>query len=122
MAGGDHGDLDHDVPHCAGTRRSMIRMCKVCGDWHDLEAWPEKCVRHSKSSAPHVISDTMIPTKHMATGEVLDSKSKFRRATKAAGCVEIGNEPIKPRPPIQLSRGQRRDDIRKAIYDLRNGR
>lgn len=98
-----------------------IRMCKTCGNWHDLdEPWP--CARSEKSSAPYVISDSMIPTKHMATGQVLDSKSKYRAATKAAGCVEIGNESIKPRVPIKLDGGKRREDIRKSIYELRNGR
>ena len=98
------------------------RMCKVCGEWHDLEQWPQACVRHTKSDAPYVISDTMAPIKHMGTGQYLDSKSKFRAATKASGCVEIGNESIKPRAPIKLDRGKRRDDIRKSIYELRNGR
>lgn len=96
------------------------RMCKTCGDWHDLDQpWP--CHRVSKSSAPYVISDTMAPTKHMGTGEVLDSKAKFRSATRASGCVEIGNETIRPRAPIPLSREQRKDDIRRTVYNLRNG-
>lgn len=96
------------------------RMCKTCGNWHDLDQpWP--CLsRSSKSSAPYVISDTMAPTKHMGTGEVLDSKAKFRSATRASGCVEIGNETIKPRATEKLDGGQRREAIRKAIYDLRN--
>lgn len=75
-----------------------------------------------KSWVVGVISDNMAPIKHMATGEILDSKARFRSATKASGCVEIGNESIKPRQPIKLSGEQRRNDIRKAIYDLRNGR
>ena len=68
-----------------------------------------------------VISDTMEPAKHMGTGRVLDSKSRFRADTKASGCVEIGNEPIRPRSKIMLDRSQRRDDIRRAVYNLRNG-
>jgi hypothetical protein len=95
------------------------RMCKTCGNWHDLDLpWP--CVREVKSSAPYVISDTMIPSKHHATGQVIDSKAKFRQATRAAGCVEIGNEVIKPRIPEKLNSGQRREDIKRAIYHLRN--
>jgi hypothetical protein len=99
----------------------MQRMCKTCGEWHDLDLpWP--CVRVTKSSAPYVISDSMPAMKHMATGETIDSKAKFRQATRAAGCVELGNEPIRNRAPEKLDGGKRRDDIRKAIYDLRNGR
>ena len=79
-----------------------------------------------KGVDPHmyVISDTMDPTRHMANGKTYDSKQAFRAATKAAGCVEFGNEVptlLKPRKPIPLDRGKRRDDIRRTIYDLRNG-
>jgi hypothetical protein len=68
-----------------------------------------------------VISDTMEPTKHMATGRLIDSKARFRAETRAAGCIETGNERITPRKPIPLSREQRRNDIRRAVYNLRNG-
>jgi hypothetical protein len=83
---------------------------------------PKHLVGYEPSNAPYVISDNMAPMKHMATGEVMDSKARFRQATRAAGCVEIGNEPIINRAPEKLDGGKRRDDIRKAIYDLRNGR
>jgi hypothetical protein len=78
--------------------------------------------QYRENSAPHVISDTMEPVKHMGTGRVMDSKSKFRAETRASGCVEIGNEAIKPRQQIKLDGGQRRDAIRKAIYYLKNRR
>ena len=70
-----------------------------------------------------VISDTMEPLRHMADGKMYDSKVKFRQATRAAGCYELGNETatlLKPRQQIQLDAGKRRDDIRRAIYELRN--
>ncbi len=68
-----------------------------------------------------VISDTMEPLKHMASGNVIDSKSRFRAETKATGCIEIGSEPIRPRAKIKLDRAQRRQDIARAVYNLRNG-
>jgi len=71
--------------------------------------------------ATMVISDSMEPLKHHGTGRIIDSKARFRAETKAVGAVEIGNEPIKPRKPIQLDRRQRRDDIKRAVYELRNG-
>lgn len=99
------------------------RKCKVCDGWHDLdEPWPVACAPRTKSGTVYVISDTMDPLRHMGTGEIIDSKAKFRSATRASGCVEIGNEPIKERKPIAIDRGKRRDDIRRAIYELRNGR
>lgn len=108
----------------------MQRMCKACGDWHDLdEPWPETCVwemsaRRAKKfgTAAYVISDEMQALKHHATGEIMTSKRAFSRATRAAGCVELGNETIQARAPAKLDRGQRREDIKRAIYDLRNGR
>lgn len=99
------------------------RMCKVCGNWHDLdEPWPVKCIRHvSRDAAPHVISDNMDPLKHHATGEIMTSKRAFARTTRAMGCVELGNEPIQARKPIPLDKRQRREDIKRTIYQLRNG-
>lgn len=73
------------------------------------------------SKVPYVISDEMEPTRHMATGEYMTSKAKFRAATKAAGCLEVGNETatmLKPRKVIQLSRQDRRDAIRHSIQLL----
>ena len=78
--------------------------------------------KHISSSAPGVISDTMDSTRHMADGLYYDSKSEFRKATKAAGCQEVGNETatlMKPRQRIELSREQCRNEIRKAISQLR---
>ena len=41
-----------------------------------------------------IITDSLPPGGlwHPATGKYVDSKSKFRQFTKAAGCVEVGNE------------------------------
>ena len=80
--------------------------------------------RFDSGEAPYVISDIMDPTRHMATGRYHTSKAAFRADTKAAGCVEVGNDPslLRPRKPVPLSREQRRDDIRRTIYNLRNGR
>lgn len=99
----------------------MQRLCKSCRKWHDLDkSWPVKCQRATKSNAPYVISDAMEPTKHMASGRMIDSKANFRRETKVTGCVEIGNEPIKPRRPIVLDRRERREAIQRTVHQLRN--
>jgi len=73
--------------------------------------------------ASFVISDEMPETRHMADGKHYTSKAKFRQATRDAGCIEIGSETatlLKPRKPIILDQGQRRDAIRRAIYELKN--
>ncbi len=76
----------------------------------------------SPDSAPHVIRDTMDETRHMATGRVFTSKRAFRAETRAAGCIEIGDHKFKPRQPIKLDKRERVEHIKRAIYDLRNGR
>lgn len=79
--------------------------------------------RDESGSAPYVISDTMEMTRHMADGKHYSSKSQFRKATRAAGCYEVGNETkaiLTPRKPITLDRGRRVEDIKRAIYQLRN--
>lgn len=71
------------------------------------------------------ISDTMNDTRHMCNGKYYDSKSKFRKVTKEHGCIEVGNEEkfmMKPRKPIKLDKRQRKEDIRRAMWELRNGR
>lgn len=68
--------------------------------------------------APMVISDIMSETRHMADGKVYTSKSEFRKATKANGCVEVGNETAtlnKPRKRIVMNKEKRVHDIKQAI-------
>lgn len=77
------------------------------------------------NDASYVISDIMSETRHMADGKYYTSKAKFRQATRAANCVEVGNETatlLKPRKRVELDRTVRREDIQRAIYDLKNRR
>ena len=68
-------------------------MCKVCGEWHDLEEpWPEQCIRHTRVHAIGVISDTIPDMVHPANGKMYDSKSTFRKVTRAYGYEEVGTE------------------------------
>jgi hypothetical protein len=78
----------------------------VCRDWHDTdEPWPAACAGHFKAvstAGPQVISDNLDPTWHPATGKRISSKSKFRAETRAAGCVEVGNEKM-PAPKVDYA-------------------
>lgn len=73
---------------------------------------------HVENAAPYVISDTMDPTMHMATGRIVDSKSQFRKMTREAGCEEVGND-----MPPRLKEPERvrpvGPDIKRAIEELR---
>lgn len=85
----------------------------------------KKRVKPKRSSlpAPMVITDTMPETRHMADGKHYTSKAAFRAATKAAGCVEVGNDTaplLKPRE-WRHDRKQLRNDIGGAIKMLKEG-
>ena len=75
--------------------------------------------RHASDRAPAVISDAMPPLKHMATGRILDSKSAFRADTRASGTIEVGNDPAGYRPPPKPEPKGVRDDVQRAIAELR---
>ncbi len=60
---------------------------------------------------PMVISDTMDLTEHV-DGRFYDSKSRFREVTKAAGCIEVGNDPARFRKKERI---HDREGIRTAL-------
>lgn len=68
-----------------------------------------------------IIEDTMPLTWHPCDGQHYDSKSQFRRVTRAHGGLETGGESQKHveknRP--QLSREDRKQDIARAIRRLK---
>lgn len=53
--------------------------------------------KRPKGQYHYVIEDTMDAVAHPVTGKLMDSKSEFRKVTRAAGCVEVGNEPMEDR-------------------------
>lgn len=69
-----------------------------------------------QSSGPSVISDYLPDLKHPLTGKVMDSKSSFRRVTRAHGCVEVGNE--RQRDTRAEYTGNMKADIARAIEQL----
>lgn len=98
---------------------SRSRFCRICRDFHDLEqAWPAECVGHFGAptrAGPHIISDTIEPFRHMGTGEMYTSKSRYRADLKAQGYTEVGNDrqtqrPA-PKPPV-------RETLRQTIQQL----
>lgn len=66
-----------------------------------------------------VISDTMDALVHPCTGKMMDSKSEFRKVTKAKGGVEVGNEKLVDRRQLHsLDSESRRRDISTAMEQL----
>lgn len=79
---------------------------------------------YASEKAINIISDQMGDIRHMANGKTYDSKSEFRKATRAAGCIEVGNDPSvmnpKPKQFISPDRARRREDIKRSIYEIKN--
>lgn len=79
---------------------ARFRLCRFCGDLHQVGRWPDNCRdtgwHRSDYPSPYVISDTLPGgvngLYHHGVAKKIDSKSAFRRATKESGCVEVGNE------------------------------
>ena len=86
------------------------RLCRHCGKWHPLDAWPAACrvmiVARSSLSTPMVLTDTMNPVRSQLDGKMYDSKAALRRTYKEGGVVELGNEapltrPVHPPPDAE---------------------
>lgn len=79
---------------------SRQRVCKYCGDLHEVSRWPDNCKDNpwprSEHPAPYLISDSLPGGVnghfHHAECRKTDSKSEFRRWTREHGCIEVGNE------------------------------
>lgn len=99
------------------------RYCRACGGWHDLDQpWPSKCWREVKVAqsdlpVPRIISDTMEPVQSMVDGRIYTSKAKIRASYRAAGVVEVGNDPqrMKPKAKTKPDRNAIRQSVRKAF-------
>jgi hypothetical protein len=99
----------HRPDHPDANERGMV----------DKDLIHDECLGESA----YVISDTMEPTKHMATGEYYTSKHKFREQTRRSGCIEVGNETnfmLKPRKKVDPNREERRHHISQAIKYLQS--
>lgn len=85
-------------------------------EWERLKATES---RRSGLPCPMVIRDDLGQhLLHPATGEHYDSKAAFRAATKASGCVEMGNDAASYRKPEYREAGGVEQDIKRAIEEL----
>jgi hypothetical protein len=110
----------------------MQRICRACSDWHSLdEPWPLACASHfavrsdgGTMKRPMVISDHLPDIQSMVSGERFDSKTQLRRHYKANGVIEVGNE-ISATMKLAAQKPERpkikREEIKRAIYKVRNG-
>lgn len=76
---------------------ATYRLCKVCGDIHDVAMWPDNHREwmpdnRSDLAAPMLIRDSMDAVQSMLDGKMYDSKRKLRRTYREAGVIEVGDD------------------------------
>lgn len=75
-----------------------LRLCKVCGDFHDLDrAWPHNCLPEVNLAAsdlprPMIISDNLDYVWNPVDGKHYSSKKKYYGEVKARGFEIAGND------------------------------
>jgi hypothetical protein len=70
-------------------------------------------------AAPYVQQDSMAPTWHPADGQMYESKSAFRAATKASGCVEVGNDKHTKEKPRERVDKVSNNTIERALREAK---
>lgn len=70
-----------------------MRYRLVAGELVPAHLAPRTPVKRSSLPCPHLIRDGIDDMWHPATGKHYDSKAAFRAATKASGCIEVGDDP-----------------------------
>ena len=113
-------------PECPyANERGMVEKNQEYYMWLMYNTPDNRMMRGNEAVEFRFISDTMEPTRHMVNGKIYTSKKKFRDETKARGCIEVGNETstlTKKRPVVKLDKRKRREDIKRAVWELKNGR
>ena len=111
-------------PECPyANERGMVEKNEDYYMWLSFNSKDNRMMNGNQPVELRFISDSMDPTMHMSNGKLYTSKKKFRDETRARGCIEVGNEAPtlnKKRQPVKLDKRQRREDIKKSIYQLRN--
>lgn len=79
--------------------------------------------KRSHLPCPRIAGDTMEPVQSQLDGKFYDSKSALRATYKAAGVVEVGNDParLRPRQRPKIDRAKVRDTIEKATARFERG-
>lgn len=78
-----------------------------------------KAALRSLTPVRGVISDSLPDMIHPCTGKRMDSKSEFRKVTRAKGGVEVGNERMTDRRTAPaMDSNSRKADIAYAMKEL----
>lgn len=83
----------------------------------EFKTFPDPAKEVERKGSHAIIQDSMDPVEHPCEpGRFFDSKSQFRRVTKAHGCVEVGSGGLPKRREYE-PQGVK-EDIRRALEKL----
>lgn len=92
-----------------------VQISEFRHKWYPTkEAYKRAIGELSSESHVYIIDDTMPGTEHPVTGEVIDSKSRFREVTREHGCIEVGNE-LLSQSPARKPEGLPKEVVKEAI-------
>jgi len=106
------------------------RFCEECGEWHPLDAWPEKCMKFEEDKsadfiqAPMLVRDEMDkPMQSMADGKYYTSKRAMRHSyvdnRQGKRFVEVGDDSSitnpKPRKPVRDGKDKIMKSVQKGM-------
>lgn len=100
--------------------RATYRICRSCGDMHEVSEWPRDCLEQfrkarSELPMPAIRSDGMDPIINHANGLMYDSRSAYERGVRDAGCEIVGNEKLTAKAPPEPSMRELKQDIKTAM-------
>lgn len=107
-----------------GAMRSTYRQCKFCGDFHDVENWPDNHREwipdvRSELPAPFVVQDEMRPLEGQHDGNIYTSKRAIRKSYREHGVTEVGTESPVLRKPVRDTSKQVRAAVQSAASKIR---
>lgn len=120
-------------PECPlANENGMVLKDHLYYSWLELQKSDKRMFIGNEPVIIRYNSDGMDSTRNMCDGKYYDSKSKFRKITKQYGCIEVGNETeymmkkaqqkIPTKDQVYKNKKQRREDIKRAVWELNNGR
>lgn len=92
---------------------SVTDIFRSLANYEDL---PECCgvTVERQICAPMVVADIQ-PYQSQLTGEMISSRSQHRDHLKSHGCIEVGNEPVKPKTQSWIEQKTQKESLRKEI-------
>lgn len=97
------------------SRERYIVRKRADGRGVDLIPWNAAAVEREGSKGPIVVRD-IEPYRSTETGETIQGRRQHRDHLRAHGMVEIGNERLPDRKPIEAP--PVRDDIRRSLEQM----